>query len=54
MGVSSWIEGFQRSIDYIEGNLTEALSIEDIARRAALSPFYYQRIFHALCGLTAV
>ena len=52
MGVSSWIEGFQRSIDYIEGNLTEALSIEDIARRAALSPFYYQRIFHALCGMT--
>ena len=47
-----WIEGFQDSIDFIEGNLTEELDIEEIADRAALSPFYYQRIFGALCGLT--
>lgn len=50
--MQSWIEGFQRSIDYIEANLTEPLDIEDIARCAALSPFYYQRIFGALCGMT--
>ena len=47
-----WIEGFQESIDFIEGNLTEDLDIEEIAGRAALSPFYYQRIFGALCGMT--
>ncbi len=47
-----WIEGFQDSIGFIEGNLTEDLDIEEIAGRAALSPFYYQRIFGALCGMT--
>lgn len=48
----SWIEGFQESIDFIEQNLTETLDIERIAEKAALSPFYYQRIFGALCGRT--
>ena len=50
--MQGWIEGFQRSIDYIERNLTEALDIDGIARTAALSPFYYQRVFGALCGMT--
>ena len=50
--MQGWIEGFQASIDFIEDNLTENLDIEDIAAKAALSPFYYQRIFGALCGLT--
>lgn len=48
----SWVEGFQQSIDYMEQNLDGDLDIEDIAGRAALSPFYYQRIFGALCGMT--
>ncbi len=47
-----WIEGFQESIDFMERNLTEELDIEEIAGKAALSPFYYQRIFGALCGMT--
>ncbi|MBR6874217.1 MAG: helix-turn-helix domain-containing protein [Ruminococcus sp.] len=50
--MQGWIEGFQKSIEYIEQNLSEALEIEDIAAKAALSPFYYQRIFGALCGMT--
>ena len=50
--MQGWIEGFQRSIDYIEENLTGSLEIADIAEKAALSPFYYQRIFSALCGMT--
>ena len=50
--MQGWIEGIQASIDFIEDNLTENLDIEDIAAKAALSPFYYQRIFGALCGLT--
>ena len=47
-----WIEGFQESIDFMEKSLTEELDIETIAGKAALSPFYYQRIFGALCGMT--
>ena len=50
--MKGWIEGFQESIDFIEQNLTEELDIADIAAKAVLSPFYYQRIFGALCGMT--
>lgn len=50
--MQGWIGGFQESIDLIEQNLTEDLDIEVIAAKAALSPFYYQRIFGALCGVT--
>ena len=50
--VKGWIEGFQESIDYIEQNLTDELNIDSIAKKAALSCFYYQRIFSALCGMT--
>ena len=50
--MKGWIEGIQESIDFIEANLTENLDIEVIAGKAALSPFYYQRIFGALCGMT--
>lgn len=50
--MQGWIEGFQESIDFMEQNLTEELDIEDIAAKAALSSFYYQRIFGALCGMT--
>ena len=47
-----WIEDFQSAIDYMEAHLTEPVEIEAIARRSALSPFYYQRVFGALCGMT--
>ena len=50
--MQGWIDGFQESIDYMEQNLTEELDIADIAAKAALSPFYYQRIFGAMCGMT--
>lgn len=50
--MQGWIEGFQASISYIEENLTEPLDITEIAGIAGLSPFYYQRIFGALCGIT--
>ena len=52
MVMQGWISGFQESIDFIEGRLTEKLDIGEIAGRASLSPFYYQRIFGALCGMT--
>ncbi len=50
--MQGWIEGLQASIDYIEENLTEPLDIVEVAAKAALSPFYFQRIFGALCGMT--
>ncbi len=50
--MENWLEGFQQSIDLIEESLTGTPEIGDIAEAAALSPFYYQRIFGALCGMT--
>lgn len=42
----------QRAIAYIEGNLDGELNIRDIAARALISPFHFQRMFNALCGVT--
>ncbi len=41
-------EAIQNTVDYIEENLNQALEIEALAKVAALSPFYYQRLFSRL------
>lgn len=50
--MNSWTEGIQSAIQYIEDNLTEELDIADIAAKAYVSPFYFQKIFSVLCGMT--
>ncbi len=50
--MSNWTEGIQNAVEYIEANLTEELDIEDIAAKAYVSPFYFQKIFSVLCGFT--
>ncbi|MFA6694911.1 MAG: AraC family transcriptional regulator, partial [Bacillota bacterium] len=47
-----WIEGIREAINYIEKNITEELTIEKIAERAFVSPFYFQKGFAMLCGFT--
>lgn len=47
-----WIEGIQNAIEYIEENLTEELNIQEIAEKACVSAFHFQRIFTVLCGFT--
>ena len=47
-----WTDGISEAIDYIEKNITRELTINDIAKRAFLSPFYFQKGFSMLCGLT--
>ena len=42
----------QNALTYIEDNLTEELEIRDIAKKAFLSPFYFQRIFGVMCGIS--
>ncbi|MGN0650873.1 MAG: AraC family transcriptional regulator [Oscillospiraceae bacterium] len=44
--------GITQAIAYIEANLTERLEVTEIAKRAYLSPFHFQRIFGVLCGFT--
>jgi AraC-type DNA-binding domain-containing proteins len=41
-------EAIQTTLDYLETNLGENTPVEQLAERAALSPFYYQRLFSRL------
>lgn len=41
----------QRALAYIEENLTEELTVTQIAEKACISPFHFQRLFSALCGM---
>lgn len=50
--MNGWAEGIQSAIHYIEDNLTEKLDIADIAAKAYVSEFHFQRIFSVLCGFT--
>ena len=50
--VMEWTECICRAISYIEDNITEELTIEDIAKQAMISPFYFQKGFAMLCGFT--
>ena len=47
LNMHAW-EQIQESIEFIESHLGEELSIRDLAEKAALSPFYYQRLFRRL------
>lgn len=48
----NWIESMHEAIRYIEDHLDDELQIKDIADKAFTSPFYFQKAFHMLCGLT--
>ena len=41
----------QAAIDYIEAHLTEAMDVHEVAARAYVSAFHFQRIFTSLCGM---
>jgi len=41
-------DSIQKVLDYIEDNLTQSHSPEELSRVAALSPFYFQRLFTRL------
>ncbi len=47
-----WIEGISDALNYIEANITEELSMENISKQAFVSPFYFQKGFSMLCGFT--
>lgn len=48
----NWSESISRAIEYIENNLTNDITIVDIAEYAYISPFYFQKGFAMLCGFT--
>ena len=49
--MSGLTEGIAAAIEYIEANLAGEIDANEAAKRACLSGFYFQRVFHALCGM---
>ena len=49
-----WVEAIDHAIQYIEVNISEELSMEEIAEQVNISPFYFQKGFGMLCGLTVM
>lgn len=47
-----WTECISDALTYIENNITEDITVEDIAKAVYLSPFYFQKGFAMLCGFT--
>lgn len=50
--MNGWNDGITNAIAYIEENLTGDISIHEVADKAHVSSFYFQKIFHVLCGFT--
>lgn len=46
----NWCESISRAIEYIENNLTNDITIEDIAKHLYISSFYFQKGFSIVCG----
>ena len=47
-----WIKTLNNAIDYIEDNITEDITCEDVAEQIYLSSFHFQRIFSLLTGIS--
>jgi len=47
-----WIKSLNKAIDYIEENITETITCEDVAEHIYLSSFHFQRTFNLFTGLT--
>lgn len=47
-----WVESIHIAVQYIEDNLRGDLTVQKVAQQAALSPFYFQKGFSMLCGMT--
>ena len=47
-----WTQAISSAVEYIETHITEDISVNDIAKQVYLSPFYFQKGFSLLCGIT--
>lgn len=49
--MQNWLEGLQAAIAYIEEHLTDEMDVHDVAARAYVSAFHFQRMFSVFCGV---
>lgn len=48
-----FIQNLQRSIDYMEDNILEPITYEDVAKHVYMSSYHFHRTFSLLTGITA-
>lgn len=48
----NWTRGLNEAIGHIEENITESISVDEMARFMNISPYYFQKLFSVLCGCT--
>lgn len=47
------IQSIQRAIEYMEANILEKITYEDVARQVYMSNYHFHRLFSMLAGMTA-
>ena len=47
-----WVKAINEAISYMESNLTEEISLADIADSAKISEYHFQRAFSVITGMT--
>lgn len=47
-----WTEAIREAVGYIEQNITEDITMHDVAAHVNVSPFYFHKGFSILCGYT--
>lgn len=48
----NWIEGIKTALAYIEEHLKDEIHIDDVAKIAYVSSFYFQKAFRILCNMS--
>lgn len=48
----NWTDAICSAIRFIEDHITDELTVDMIADRVNISPFYFQKGFAMLCGFT--
>lgn len=47
-----WIEQINNAIQFMEDNLTNDISVDDVSKYVYVSKMHFQRVFHAVTGIT--
>jgi len=50
--MTEWRETIEKSLSWIEDNITEEFTLFDLANRSGYSPFYFSRLFRLVVGMT--
>lgn len=50
--IMNWIQGLTKAIQFIESNLTDDITVNDVVNHVYASNAHYQRVFSLVTGIT--